>query len=266
MNIDEAEGRTLFGGDPLAYDRTRPAYPDWVFETLHNRGVLEQGRATLDVGAGNGLASRPLIDLGAAPLTLLEPDTRFRDLLVPLQDASGEACRCLFEPFEAAMFTDPFDLVVIATVFHWLDPAVRINKLAEIVNQGGTVALVWNIFQNMSLPDPFHEATKMLLAELSASPSGAPDALPFGLDRAAREVEFCHSGQFVLAHYEERYWSLTLAPREVRELYGGFSSIARLAVTERERVLDQLALISEQEFGGVVTRNMTTPLYLFTRT
>jgi hypothetical protein len=37
--------------------------------------------------------------------------------------------------------------------------------------------------------DPFHDATKTLLAPLSTSPSGVPDSLPHGLDCSAREAD-----------------------------------------------------------------------------
>ena len=36
----------------------------------------------------------------------------------------------------------PFDLVVAATSFHWLDPEVRLNKVADALRPGGSVALI----------------------------------------------------------------------------------------------------------------------------
>ena len=52
----------------------------------------------------------------------------------------------------------------------------------------------------------------------------------------------------------------------MRRLYATYSNITVLPPAERERLLDGLAKIAEREFGGVVTRNMTTSIYTARRT
>jgi SAM-dependent methyltransferase len=271
QRIDQTEGRVLFGLDPTSYDAARPDYPAALFDALATQGALYPGAATLEIGAGSGIASRRLLAAGASPLTLLEPDTRFAAQLDALAAAGsaaapGSALRIRHETFEAADL-DPagFDLAVVATAFHWLDPACRVARLAELVRPGGHVALLWNVFHDPGLADPFHEATRSLLAGLAVSPSGAPDELPFALDRTAREREFLGDGRFVLRLYVESHWTLPLSAGQVRELYGGFSSVARLPAERREALLAELSRIAREQFGGTIQRNMTSPLYLFRR-
>src|SRR5207302_605680 len=49
---------------------------------------------------------------------------------------------------EVAAFEDwplpsqPFDMVLAATAFHWLDPAVRVGKCADALGEGGALATV----------------------------------------------------------------------------------------------------------------------------
>ena len=262
-SFSESEGRVAFGKNVSGYDSSRPDYLDWVFDKLVEQGSLAQDAATLEIGSGNGLATTKLVQSGVSPLTLIEPDERFASLLTPLM---GDKDTLLTETFEdATLAFASFDLVFIATAYHWLDPATRISKLAQVTKCDGFVALLWNVFQNLSLEDPFHEATKGLLSNLSHSPSGKPDTMPFALDREAREREFSESELFRVFSYHESHWSLSLKPKEVRSLFEGFSQIARLPSVKREGLLDEFEAIATQQFSGLVERNMTTVLYVFQR-
>lgn len=262
--ISEKEGRRAFGINAAGYDESRPKYPEWTFELLSREGILYPSASVLEVGCGSGLATRELIDLGISKLTMVEPDRRFSDYLESLCRQAGTESQVVFESLEDADFSNaPFDAVLIATTFHWLDPQTRIETLARLTKQGGHVVLIWNVFQDMNLEDPFHEATKEMLAELSNSPSGKPDSLPFALDRAARESEFLSTGCFESRLYSESHWKFLLDPQGVRSLYESFSQIARLPSVEREALLDRLETTAKTKFAGSVVRNMTSPLYVF---
>jgi hypothetical protein len=264
--IDEHEGRSLFGMDPKAYDRTRPDYPESIYAALQDHHAVFPGAVTLEIGPGNGLATQRLVDMGCNPITLVEPDQHFHPMLHKLAKTSSVDFSILEFPFEdAALPADFYDLAAIATTFHWLNPESRVNKIADCLKRSGYAALFWNVFQDLDKHDDFHQATQSVLGHLADSPSGAPDMLPFALDRAAREVEFTKDGRFELEYYQEDHWTLLLTTNQVGELYGGFSSIARLRDSERTAILDRLMDISEREFGGRVERNMTSPLYLFKR-
>lgn len=264
QSIPEHEGRQAFGHNPTGYDAVRPQYPKEVFSLLMAQGALFQGATTLEIGAGNGLATRRLLALGANPMTVLEPDSRFAELLHALPKPASCVYQVLHTAFEeVALGHETFDLVVSATAFHWLDPATRVAKLWQVVKKRGYVALLWNTFQDLTKADPFHEATKSLLSGLSINPSNRPMEIPFALDRQAREAEFLSGERFELVAYLELHWPLTLNSHQVRLLYESFSQIARLPPEERIELLDALVQVSESEFKGMVKRNMTTPLYLF---
>ena len=265
-SIPAEEGRRLFGGNVDAYDQARPEYPQPLFDLMSQRRAIYPGARTLEIGPGNGLATKPLARRGAHPLTLVEPGRRFASRLAALRDFEGHACGILNTPLEGAgLAGSTFDLVVAATSFHWLHPDTRVSLLADITAPGATVALLWNVFQIPGLTDPFHDATHELLAHLASGPSGEPGSLPFALDRRAREAEFRRSGAFESSLYAERRWRLRLDPDGVRSLYESFSNIARLSDAQRCDVLDQLQAIAATRFGGRVERNVTSPLYLFQR-
>ena len=265
--IDEKEGRSLFGLNPRGYDEVRPPYPESFFSLLVDQGALFPGASALEIGPGNGLATRALIARGANPLTVVEPEKAFHGLLASIgagqTDCDFRFVHAAFE--DAALEAEAYDLVVAATMYHWLNPSTRVELIADLLKPTGHVALMWNVFGNLRKPDPFHEATKDLVAHLPASPAGAPADIPFALARHDREEEFLRTGRFELRAYLEVQWTIRLSAAKVGLLYEGFSSIARLPEVERTELLQRIVNVADTRFGGIVERNMTSPMYLFRR-
>jgi SAM-dependent methyltransferase len=260
-HIDRAEGRRLFGLDPQGYDASRPEYPAWIFERLCDVGALRAGASTLEIGAGSGRASRELLARGADPLTMLEPDPRFAESLEALAEEYEAACRVIQHSFEDAdLPTGHFDLVVAATAFHWVEQGSGLRKIRRILANGGRAALFWNVLQDLDKADLFHAATQQVLSGLAISPSGAPNSLPFALDRVAREADLRGAGFEV--EYTESKWTLVLDTERVGKLYEGFSPIQRLEARARAEILAELVAIADEQFGGRVERNITSCLYL----
>lgn len=263
--ISRAEGRHLFGLDPAGYDATRPDYPLWIFEHLCDRGVLEAGATnTLEIGPGTGCATRRLLEYGADPLVLVEPDERFAQMLDAATQVSDADCRVVHSSFEDAELGEHgFDLVASATAFHWIEAVPGLEKIRRLLKPHGAVALFWNVLQDLDKADPFHDATERLLAPLATTPSGAPNTVPYALDRPARETDAMTAG-FTEVEYQESKWTYVINTEEVGTLYGGFSQIQRLEVTAREELLSRLMEVADTQFKGRVERNVTTCLYLIT--
>jgi SAM-dependent methyltransferase len=237
-----------------------------VYDFLQTTGALRHTVATLELGAGTGLATRRLLELGAQPLTALEPDARFAPFLTSLETPSAAQVQVLHTSFEdAALPVCCYDLVAAATSFHWIHPAVRVAKAAEVLKPGGFLAVWWNVFGDPEREDPYHDATCSVLEPLSHSPSDPPDAVPFALDTAARCREINDTGAFDVAVYAAYRWILWLSTDQVGALYATFSSISRLPVDQRRAVLDHLMDIADRDFGGRVARNMVTPVYVARR-
>lgn len=259
--IAPPEGRRLFGLDPAAYQRGRPPYPEWVFEALVESRALGPGTATVEIGAGTGLATRRLLQLGADPFTVIEPDPRFHPLLQKLLTTGSAQTRLLPQTFEdAALDSKAYDLIAAATTFHWIDEATGLSRCANLLRPAGQLALWWNVFGDPDRADAFHEATRAILAPLAVSPSGGAEEIPFALRRAERRAALVRAG-FVDVEDRDSRWTIALDTAQLRDLYLTFSSIQRLPPERRVRILDALMSVSEREFGGRVERNLTTVLY-----
>ncbi|WP_344520123.1 class I SAM-dependent methyltransferase [Streptomyces rectiviolaceus] len=133
--------RGSFDGDAELYERARPRYPAGLVEALGRQAGLGAGSRVLEVAPGTGQLSVPLARTGSA-LTAVELGPALaavaRRNLAPYPRAHVEVAE-----FEAwALPPEPYDLVVCATAFHWLDPAVRVPKMRDALRAGGILAVV----------------------------------------------------------------------------------------------------------------------------
>jgi SAM-dependent methyltransferase len=254
-------GRQAFGENPDSYHGSRPEYPDWVYATLASVCGLRRNAAVFEIGAGTGTATRRLLDLGADPLTAVEPDRRLADFL--RMNNPDKALKVVVAPFEdASLEQGAFDLGVSATAFHWLDEGSALVKVASLLRPGGWWAAVWNVFGDDSQPDPFHEATKEVLGP-PANPSAGERGIPFGLDSVARLAALKCTGAFDVAENRTSRWPLVLDADQTVDLYATYSNVrARL---DRDAVLAEIGHIARDVFMNRVVRNMTTSLYIARR-
>lgn len=257
-------GRKAFGGDPASYHRARPAYPEATWDILRQRAGLAPRIDIIEIGAGTGLATGPLLAHRPALLVAVEPDDRLARYLA--DTLGSDPLEVLQAPFEGvALPPASFDLAVSATAFHWLDAVPALLKLKALLRPQGAVALVWNEFGDPQRPDAFHEATAPLFADMAMSrAAGGPDRPAHSLQSAARRDDFVAAG---LVPDDAYYipWTLVLDPEGVRQLYASFSNVTALPQDERARLLDALAETATFAFGGRVERNMVTAIHIARR-
>ncbi|MFG2788039.1 class I SAM-dependent methyltransferase [Streptomyces sp. NPDC048419] len=133
--------RETFNEDAERYDRARPRYPRALVGELARAAGLGPDSRVLEIGPGTGQLTLALAEWGC------------RITAVELGDAMAGVARRRLAAFprvdvRVAEFeswdlpAEPFDLVVSATAFHWVDPAVRLVKAARALRPGGHLALV----------------------------------------------------------------------------------------------------------------------------
>jgi SAM-dependent methyltransferase len=231
-----------------------------VYERLRTRCGLGRDVPTFEIGAGTGTATRRLLELGADPLTAIEPDQRLAEFL--RTNNPDKALTVVVAPFEDAELEEKsFELGVSATAFHWLDEDPALAKIASLLRPGGWWAAVWNTFGDDSQPDPFHEATKELLGP-PANPS-AGEGTPFALDSMARLAALKRTGAFDVVEDTMGRWRLVLDAHQTVALYATYSNV--IARHDRQAVLAEIGRIARDGFRGRVVRQMITSLYIARR-
>jgi SAM-dependent methyltransferase len=257
--IDRKEGRRLFGSDPAAYDASRPGHPDRAYDVLMERCGLGPGTRVLEIGPGTGQATRRLLELGADPLVVVEPDPELAAFLAGTVGRRVEVRVTALE--DAELPPGAFDLAAAASSFHWVDEPSGLARIHGALRPGGWWAMWWTLFGVPGEKDAFMRAIDPFFDGLSRSPTaGDPGRPPYALDVEARSAALDAAGFEDLAHEQIR-WSARWDAAGIRALYGTFSPIARIAEPRRTRVLDGIAEVAERDFGGTVERQLVTSLY-----
>jgi SAM-dependent methyltransferase len=146
-----AQRRTAFGVAAADYARGRPHYPrealDWA--------IPEAARVVLDVGAGTGVLTRDLLDLGL-DVVAVEPLPEMRALIPEGRGRDGTA--------EAIpLDDDTVDAVFVGQAWHWFDRSAALAEAHRVLRPGGMLVLMWNL---LDTSDPLTRTiTEILEAE-----------------------------------------------------------------------------------------------------
>ena len=141
QEVPLSERKQAFGAWAEQYDRYRPHYPRaLVSRLLQEAGHSAQRPATVvDLGAGTGLLTRTLVDLGARVIAV-EPDERMASRLAEVvpgaQVLVGSA-------EQTGLDTASVDAVIGAQMWHWVDEAQAIPEVARILVPGGVFVPLW---------------------------------------------------------------------------------------------------------------------------
>jgi SAM-dependent methyltransferase len=138
---DRARSRATFDEAAERYDRARPGYPPAVFDDLAELAGVGPGCRVLEIGCGTGQAAVPLAERGCGIVAV--------ELGAGLAAVARRNLACFPDTrVVVAAFEDwplppePFDVVVAATAFHWVDPAVRVARAADALRPVGALAVI----------------------------------------------------------------------------------------------------------------------------
>jgi SAM-dependent methyltransferase len=216
-----------FGDVAEAYERGRPRYSADVIEQI--AAAAGGGPRLLDVGAGTGRLSGPLVHAGY-DVVAVEPLDAMRAILA----ANIGAERVLAGHAEALPLDDAsVDGAVCADAWHWFDGARAADELQRVVRPGGGVVICISQFDgDDKVPWAAEtEAVMRPLWEAVDHPYRGGPKRPDGIDGhpgfapiETRNVPFVHETdrEGMLAHYLS------------------MSAIASLAPDRRAEVLDEL--------------------------
>lgn len=243
--------RVLFTEVAELYDRARPGYPAELFDDLAALGVLRPGRRVLEIGCGTGQATVPLAERGA------------RVTAVELGPELAEVARrnlALFPTVTVvtAAFEDwplpeePYDLVLAATSFHWLDPAVRFRRTAAALRPGGALATISVRHVAGGSERFFAEVQRCYERFDPATPPGL--RLPRSADIPYDAADMEGSGLFeppVFRRYELDISYTTGAYLDVLRTYSGHRALAPAA---RNALLECIGGLIDRAHGGRIVK------------
>ncbi len=254
---DRERLRLTFAADADRYDRMRPGYPSQLFDDLAELACIGPGCRVLEIGVGTGQATLPVAARGCELIGVeLSPSlamvaqrklTSFPDVDIVVSSLE-----------DWPLPPDPFDTVLSATAFHWIDPAVRVIKTADALRPDGALATIGT----------HHVAggTAEFFAEVQACYERWDPATPVGLRLApAHEIrsdseELDQSGRFGPAVFRRYEWESSYSTDEYRELLLTYSGHLDLDQTRREGLLECITGVIDTSYGGRIAKRYLTEL------
>lgn len=255
---DRTRLRATFDEVAERYDRARPGYPPAVFDDLAELAGVGPGCRVLEIGCGTGQATVPLaergcqivaVELGAGLATIASRNlARFPDARVVV---------AAFEdwPLPSA----PFDVVVAATAFHWIDPAVRVAKAADALRPGGALAVI-STHHVAGGDEAFF--TDVQDCYLRWDPATTPPELrlPTAAQVPMRSDELDRSGRFGPVVFRRHEWELSYSAAAYLEVLSTYSGHIAMAPDARDGVCDCIADLIERRHGGRISKRYMTEL------
>jgi SAM-dependent methyltransferase len=245
------------------YALARPAYPSELVDELASRTALGPSSHVLEIGCGTGLMTVPIAETGAR-IVALELGAQLADVARRnlSRFATVEIMKADFDVWSPPPAA--FDVVLVATAFHWLDPTTRLAKCAAALRPGGKLAIVETNWGAGPERDPFTVESQACYARWD--PDHAPNFIPPTFDTLPqRHADLDRSPQFESAILRRFSVERTYRTAEYRRLMETWSAVLALEPEAREGLLACIASLIDARFGGAVIRSDTYSLWLARR-
>ncbi len=229
-----------FNATAEQYASVRPQYPAELYDALVELTGIDRDSSLLEMGCGPGIATRVLaargyritaVDLGADMVAVarreLAPYSNVEVLLGDLET---------WDPGDRV----PFDLLYAATAWHWIDPEVRYQRVAELVRPGGHLAF-WaaeHVFPDGG--DPFFREIQDVY---SAIGDHMPDDYPWPKPGELPDVwshELEASGVFDSIECRQFAWTIDYDVEAFLALSDTFSSNLTRDPAEKELLFSEI--------------------------
>ncbi len=255
-------GRRRESFDEVAelYEKARPGYPQQLIDELLELSDLGKGGRVLEIGSGTGQLTVPLTERGLS-LVAVELGAHLAAVARRKLARFPHAEVVVADFDQWVLPSEPFDLVAVATAFHWLDPATRVRRCADALRSGGILAIVETRWGVSCGDDRFSLESQECYARWD--PDHDPAFRPPRLEELSEECEALATSQLfeVIAH--RRYRSeREYTAVQYRDLLATFSNIRALEQQARNGFLACIVDLIDSRFDGNIVRHDVYDLWL----
>lgn len=244
----ELDKRSSFDQVAQLYDDARPRYPKQLLDDMSSLTELSPEASILEIGAGTGIATLPLATTGYR-ITALEMGPELASVArKKLENFSNVlVLTTSFEDWELP--ARPFDLVMSAAAFHWIDPNVRWQKSAAALGTDGYLAILGYRHADggdREFLEQIHECYQKYMPgkePLIQSPTPA-DCQPDLVSELEASGLFC-PGEIRTQVTEETYTS-----EQYLNLLSTFSDQIILEQSARAKLFDCIGTLIDEKFNG----------------
>jgi ubiquinone/menaquinone biosynthesis C-methylase UbiE len=255
LNKDTKHLRTTFNTSAEWYDRIRPGYPDTLIEDVIALSAIPAGGRILEIGCGTGKATERFafrgyemvcLDIGSDLAAVAAQ--KFRE------SANVQIVVSSFEEWEPG--DRLFDLVIAATSFHWVDPAIAYVKSAAVLKPHGSLAVF--SYTTIRQDEGFFLRVQDVYRACAPSMIAAPST-ESNCDEHAGMAQF---RELVVRRYQ---WATEYNTQEYVDLLGTYSDHISLPAEERRDLFSGITDLIDREYGGRVLKHYEAVLRLQTK-
>ncbi len=239
----------------------RPGYPPALFADVARIAGLTSASRLLEIGCGTGHATIEFAQRGLA-IDCLELGENMA-AIARRRLAAYPIVSITVADFDLWNTAEHYDLIYIATAYHWLNPQTRVARLVNLLNPGGWLA-VWrnHHVHSAGASRGFHAAAQKVYEreapKLAAKFCGllTPEQIP-----EPELDEWRASGRFGNLEAHTYLWSRDYTAEEYIRMLDTHSDHRMLPEADRTRLFDQLTSLV-REFGGIISREYATLLHI----
>jgi SAM-dependent methyltransferase len=255
--------RSTFDDVAELYDAIRPRYPEALFAELVRRAGLQPTAELLEIAPGTGQATLPLARRGHR-ITAIELGANMarvaRDRLKAYPDVV--IMHASFE--EADLRAGAFDLVYVATAFHWIAPETRFAKTHASLRRAGHLAIIHRNHVSDERGDAFTAATQPIYRRYERdTAAGARTYVP--RRRADLGPEPVDETLFTPVSFDTYPEVVRYSADQYVSLLSTYSPTLAMKPEARTAFLDEIRQLIEQRFDGQVAQHYAMSLQLAQR-
>lgn len=253
MCKDAKNLRTTFNNSAKWYDRIRPGYPEALIDDVISLSALQPDGRILEIGCGTGKATEMFASRGYSMVCL--------DIGADLAAVAAQKFRespniqIVVNSFEK---WEPdgrlFDLVMAATSFHWIDPAMAYAKSAAVLKPNGSLAAFSNIHIRQD------EGFFLLVQDIYRA--SAPSMMEAATNMKKRYGEPAATALFGEPIVRSYLWAMEYTTKEYIDLLGTYSDHISLPPAERRELFSGIKDLIDREYGGRILKHYETVLRL----
>lgn len=243
--------------DDYAYGR--PQYPAELYAAIQRFSGIDATSDILEVGAGTGQATDLFADHHR--VDLLEVSDQQVDFLRKKYKERNDihVMKAYFEDYEPEK---AYDLIYSATAFHWIKCENGYPKAWNMLREGGTMAVFWNVFMDLRHSGGIWDELNAIRKKYAPDESLGDELETI---KQKRISQITVNGCFAAPEYVEFRWTDQYDARRFTALIHTFSQTLMLDEKRQSEYLwevEQCVL----KHGGVIDVPQIVSLYLVKKT
>lgn len=240
----------------LLYNEARPRYPDELFSALVDATHLHNDSKLLEIGPGTGQATKPLADRGFN-ITAIELGAALAD--VATYELRGyknvQIITGAFE--EITLPANSFDLILAATSFHWIDPALKYLKPHQLLKKKGHLAIIHTNHISDEKGDAFFNASQGIYDHYDFTDKHQKPRLPNSEELKAIDMD---ERLFKLTHFQLFPVIITYSAKQFAALLNTFSNHLAAPKEVQQEFYEEIENLINNSFEGKIDKHFSMSL------